>query len=279
MRSQVKDICHINNGYINCKVLKGVIAVVSVREKFSWVPNFFTMANLSLGFFAILISSLERGDARFQIIGGGFILLAMLCDGIDGFAARILKSYSPMGAQLDSLADLVTFGIAPAVLMYSYQLYQFKYSIGPDFYIPVGMLIAAAWPVCAAFRLARFNISHESESFVGLPSPVAGTVVALMPLVFSNIPIPHILLAVIFLLTAFMMVSTVKYTKHQVTVLRHFSPLRLGIILSFLLGVVIFIGFRYGLSYAAASIFTLVLLYIFTGLMALLIQVIQEYRV
>ncbi|MBX7058014.1 MAG: CDP-diacylglycerol--serine O-phosphatidyltransferase [Leptospirales bacterium] len=251
-----------------------------MRIKLNWVPNLFTLANLSLGFFAILLSASSHGNRGVITVAAGFILLAMLCDGLDGFAARLLNASSPLGAQLDSLADLSAFGIAPASVMYAFVLHRLNYEISPTLVIPTGMFLSAIYPACAAYRLARFNVSHRSDSFSGLPSPVAGAIVALMPIAFGElIPAPEAVLTLIFVAMAFLMVSTIRYSKPQSSWLRRFSPARLAIVLLFLAAVLIFVGFRYGSDYSAAGLFTIVVIYVVTGIVSLIIHAIQVYRV
>lgn len=250
----------------------------AIKRGLAWVPNLFTLGNLTLGFFAILLASRAHQNDRLLLVAAVFILLAMLCDGLDGFAARLLNARSELGAQLDSLADLTAFGIAPAVLFYSFVLHEYNYAVTPTFIVPTGMLLSAIYPACAAYRLARFNLVHDDQGFVGLPSPVAGVTVALMPLAFGEIHIPASVLTIIFVLGAFLMVSTIRYAKPQAVVLKRFSPLRLAILLVSLVAGLIFIGLQYGGDYAAAGIFTIITIYTATGLVSIIIHTIQEYR-
>ncbi len=145
--------------------------------------------------------------------------------------------------------------------------------------LPVGIFISAIYPLCAAYRLARFNVGHSTGSFRGLPSPVAGVIVGLMPLAFNGtIQIPQFILTIIFILTGFLMVSTIKYTKPQVAGLRRFTPGRLGVLMAFIVVCLIYIGIRYSFDYAAVGLFLLVVVYIVSGFVGLIIQLIQKYR-
>lgn len=250
-----------------------------IKSKRVWIPNLFTLGNLSLGFFAILIAFSSKDAPQVLSLSGVLIMLAVLFDGLDGYMARLLNARSSLGAQLDSLADLTTFGIAPGVVMYAMILHRYTYTFTNHFNIPVGMFLAVIFPAFAAYRLARFNVSHDEESFSGLPSPVAGLIVALMPIVFlETVLVPHILLVGIFILVAFLMVSTVKYSKPQVTFLRKFSPIRLAFALALVVGVLVLIFVRYGAGYSAATLFTLIVIYVVSGLVALIIHAIQELR-
>jgi CDP-diacylglycerol---serine O-phosphatidyltransferase len=163
------------------------------------LPTLFTLGNLVCGFFAIVVvSRIEKPvvaefvrapkieSARQFITSddpthnlmlcGALILLAMVFDAIDGQVARISRGTSDFGAQLDSLCDLVSFGLAPAILLVK---------MCPEFtsvHNEAIWSIAALFVCCAALRLARFNVELESEddhtSFVGLPTPAAAAVIA-----------------------------------------------------------------------------------------------------
>ena len=122
-----------------------------LTNRLGWVPNLFTLGNLWLGFFSIIISLQNIGNPDLLRVAGGFIILAVLCDGLDGFAARLLNASSEVGAQLDSLADLTTFGIAPAALMYSLSLNDFMVPLTDRISLPAGMILAAIYPAAAAF--------------------------------------------------------------------------------------------------------------------------------
>lgn len=127
------------------------------------IPNAFTMINLSLGFVAILIND--------PLISPLLILAAGAADLLDGYLARKLKAYTLLGKQLDSLADLVSFGVAPAFLYYGYFLDQNIY----------GMLFAALLPVFCAIRLGIYNIDEsQKDHFRGLPTPATGLFFAFM---------------------------------------------------------------------------------------------------
>lgn len=247
--------------------------------KLAWVPNLFTLGNLTLGFLSVLISMTSQQKPELLSLACVLIMLAVLFDGMDGAMARLLKASSELGAQLDSLADLTTFGIAPGVLMYVFVLQDANWTLPGGAGFPAGMLIAAVFPAFAAYRLARFNVEHTHDGFSGLPSPVAGAIVALMPLVFDH---PEgglsIFLSGIFILVALLMISTLRYAKPQVMIFRRMSPARMALALVFILGVILAIHFRYGLSYSAGALFTLIVMYIVTGLVSFLFHLVQVYR-
>lgn len=134
------------------------------------VPSFFTLMNLFMGFLAI--TQIHEGAFLYA---GWLIVLAGLFDALDGLMARLTDSVSLFGVELDSLSDVVSFGVAPAYLVYAYGLAEFGV---------LGMIVASLPAVCGAVRLARFNINFIGEKldyFVGLPIPVqAIAIVALI---------------------------------------------------------------------------------------------------
>ena len=126
------------------------------------IPNFITSLNLASGFMAS-IYALE-GDL---ITASWLIVAAMVFDFLDGFSARILRAYSDIGKELDSLADIVSFGVAPALIIYR----LIDRSLSPDI-SSVVLFSVVIMPVCAALRLAKFNIDEtQTKSFKGLPTP------------------------------------------------------------------------------------------------------------
>jgi CDP-diacylglycerol---serine O-phosphatidyltransferase len=136
------------------------------------IPNFITSLNLASGFTAIVFAA--HGNL---VTASWLILAAMIFDFMDGFSARLLKAYSPLGKELDSLADVVSFGVAPALIIY-YQLTGAVLPAGQNSFdqnIMMNMLlvfVAAIMPVCGALRLAIFNLdSTQATSFKGLPIP------------------------------------------------------------------------------------------------------------
>jgi CDP-diacylglycerol--serine O-phosphatidyltransferase len=133
------------------------------------LPNLITTAALMFGFWAI-VQSIEGNWDR----AAWGIILAGICDGLDGRIARATRSTSRFGIEYDSLSDVVSFGIAPAVLFYNFALVQ----LGER-----GWVLAALFAVCAALRLARFNVQKHQEErvmFQGVPSTLAGIGVAIL---------------------------------------------------------------------------------------------------
>jgi CDP-diacylglycerol---serine O-phosphatidyltransferase len=237
------------------------------------------MGNLTFGFFSIVIASRATGHNSenffFFIAAGLCIIIAAIFDGLDGPLARLFKSQSQLGEQLDSLADLTTFGLAPGFLMYKIYLYEIiisKHVLGTPWDMPVGMAIAAIFPLCAAFRLARFNVAHDPSSFVGLPSPVAGLLIAFLPLYNNNTEyISRPVAIVIFVSVAFLMISNIKYTKPQSNLRSRFTILRaVGF-----LAIISLLIYRFNLYFV---VFGVVILYVVSGLFAMVIHLTQKLR-
>lgn len=149
----------------------------------SYIPNTLTFGNLFCGFLGLL--NVAYGDLP---LAGWLVLAAAGFDLIDGLAARILKVESPKGQQLDSLSDLVSFGILPGLILV---ILVFKTKINwatqPEFLnAPWLGLFAFLLPMAAAYRLARFNLgSYAEKGFRGFPAPAAGILVGVLPLIME----------------------------------------------------------------------------------------------
>ena len=163
----------------------------------SIIPNALTALNLVLGVCAI-ISTFNGEFYRAAL----FVVAAMVSDGLDGRVARYLKVSSEFGKELDSLCDLVSFGVAPAILAYAFLL--------KDFGI-IGYIVAAFFATCGALRLARFNVNTGTVKgyFMGLPIPAAGCVVATF--IMLGIKPDGWIFPIIVTIFAYLMVSTIKY--------------------------------------------------------------------
>lgn len=149
------------------------------------IPNFITSLNLISGFIAIILAS--QGNI---VAASWLIAAAMVFDFLDGFSARMLKAYSDVGKELDSLADVVSFGVAPAIIIFrfltdafsSIPMKQVFISDQRDLFLA---LIASIMPVCGALRLAIFNLdSSQAKNFKGLPTPA--NAIAVISLVFAS---------------------------------------------------------------------------------------------
>src|ERR1051325_9312203 len=184
----------------------------NLRKLMFVLPNLFTVSSIFWRVYAIMLSAGEAtGDnfyrAAVAVFFGNFF------DAFDGRVARLTKTQSAFGVELDSLADVITFGVAPAILVYKWALY----GLGA-----FGIIISGIYASCGAIRLARFNVLAHSEAgvqrfFVGLPIPLAaGTLVSLViALQHGGIPVSDYVglwpIAVLVLVLAFLMVSTIRY--------------------------------------------------------------------
>lgn len=131
------------------------------------IPNLITSLNLVSGFSAVIFAS--GGDFT---TASWMILAAMIFDFFDGFSARLLKAYSPIGKELDSLADVVSFGVAPAIIIFYLLHSTLGEQAAGNLTNVIIFLVPAIMPVCAALRLAVFNVdTTQTTTFRGLPTP------------------------------------------------------------------------------------------------------------
>lgn len=161
------------------------------------LPSCFTVGNLFLGIMSIILAYQQQW--QYAAI---MVIIGMLLDGLDGRVARMLNTQSEFGKELDSLSDVISFGVAPAMIMYVSVL---KHA-GPE-----GWFLTAIFPICGALRLARFNV-HPGEPgyFIGLPITAAGGILATMALYNEYIE-NHYILMLGMLFLSYLMVSQIKY--------------------------------------------------------------------
>lgn len=190
------------------------------------LPNLLTTANMFFGFFAIIYS-----------INGNFawaayaIVTAAVFDLLDGRVARITHSTSKFGAEYDSLSDLVSFGLAPGLLLFLWSLEPFG---------RIGWLASFFYVACGALRLARFNVqagSVEKAYFQGLPIPMAAGIVASSVLAFQDLELDaarSVILLAMTILLGFVMVSNFRYRSFKDLDLRHRLPFRYLVVAVFL---------------------------------------------
>ncbi len=197
---------------------------MKLRKLMFVLPNLFTVTSIFCGFYAITLCAGEATPVQLYQAALA-ILFAMFFDGFDGRVARLTKTQSDFGMQLDSLADVVSFGAAPALLVY-------KWALAPLGFL--GLFVSFSFAACGALRLARFNVlamrnphgGGGGNFFVGLPIPLAAGVLVSMIIahhaIFAAPPNPAALgpIAVAVGLLALLMVSTVRY--------RTFKDLRLS---------------------------------------------------
>lgn len=162
--------------------------IKKLREQ---LANIVTLANLGCGVFAIFF--ILQDELRMSLL---FIIIAALFDRLDGACARRFNSTSEFGKQLDSLSDIISFGVAPALLIYKASL---------SFFGLTGMIVSILFIFCGAIRLAKFNITENESYFVGLPITAAGCLLTLQLFFVPFIP------SYVFLFTAillsFLMIS------------------------------------------------------------------------
>lgn len=166
------------------------------------IPSIITLTNLLLGFLAIIM--VIEGNYTLAAV---LILFSVLMDSLDGKVARKLTVSTEFGKELDSLSDLVSFGVAPAVLTYQV-IFQ---TLQPEYIKYFGLSIAAIFTLCGAIRLARFNILNITTHFVGVPITFAGGLMALLVLLRGMLAWYVYLAIMVFL--AVLMVSRFKVTK------------------------------------------------------------------
>ena len=194
------------------------------------LPNLFTTAGLFAGFYAIMQSRLGHFEAA--CLG---IYVAMIMDMLDGRLARLTNTMSEFGSEYDSLADMVSFGVAPALVMYEWALY----GLGK-----VGGFAAFVFIACAALRLARFNVQTQSDKkhFIGLPSPAAAAIIVSSVWLCSDYKVDpqsiKIVLCVLTLLTGLAMVSNLNYRSFKDVNLKDKMPFVGLIILVFTIAVI-----------------------------------------
>ena len=184
------------------------------------VPNTLTVCNSLFGFAAILTTlqayKVTKDPGKVFVISACMILIAMVFDALDGFAARLLNATSLKGVQMDSLSDMVTFGVAPAVLV---AVMAHLYSI--TFYgYWLAWLLAAIYLACGAHRLAKYNVltmieKKSDDKFDGLPIPGAAAAICTLVFFFGEYDSGHQLVRLLpfyVCILGFLMVSKVKYT-------------------------------------------------------------------
>lgn len=259
-----------------------------LRKGLYLIPSVFTAANIGMGFFSVMASL--RG---FQILGSTnpdisaasshfdsaavAIGWALLFDMLDGRIARLTKTTTEIGIQLDSIADVVTFGIAPAVLAYVWG-YGASLTEGSDLH-RLAWFLSFMFLLCGAFRLARFNVQSsrprilaegtpkvDKKNYVGLPIPVAGGLIAAL-VHFSPLPLTYFgperariysgLLMLLVGVLSVMMVSTLRFSSFK-TVGTNVRSMRM-IILALAVGMLIFL-------YSQYVLLAIVITYILHGL-------------
>jgi len=233
--------------------------IVTSKKTRVILPNIFTLVGVCIGLSSIKFAF----DGRFEISILAIIIAAII-DGLDGRIARLIKGASKVGKELDSLTDMISFGVAPAFIMYFWKLNELG---------RVGWLICLIYVVCVALRLARFNVSSETDPswrdnfFEGIPSP-AGGVLVLIPLVFSFSELKFfninydIIVPIFFIMVSMLLISKVPtYSLKKIVVPRRMTifllfiiVLYFGLLLIYTFNTIIISGIAYLLIIPASAI-------------------------
>ena len=169
------------------------------------VPSLFTVLNMFCGFLSIIHTA--AGD---YILASWFIILAGMCDVLDGMMARLTKSYSDFGVEFDSLSDIISFGAAPSFLVYTIHLHNLN---------GMGILLSSFPLIFGGMRLARFNVQmvgYDKDYFKGLPIPSTAIIISSYVLTYYNetngfSDLPALMLILLVVVVSLLMVSNIKY--------------------------------------------------------------------
>lgn len=251
-----------------------------VRKGMFVLPSLFTVANMFAGYFAIFqaIQGLSTGDMLHFDYAAKAIGLAIVADGLDGRIARMTNSTSEFGKQLDSLADVITFGVAPAVLAYLWGVRFAEAPLGnPEYHVrffQVGTFISFLFVAASASRLARFNIQLNPQPsnpgrpgrkyFVGLPTPGGAGVIAAFVHFSGGDPIRTWWIAAawlgLVLSLGYLEVSTWRFYSFKDLDFTRQRPFRAVILLAAVFYVIVY--------FSRPALFFLAIFYIFSGLFA-----------
>jgi CDP-diacylglycerol--serine O-phosphatidyltransferase len=216
------------------------------------LPNGLTLCGLFFGFFSIL--SAIKGN---YIHAAWAIMIADVFDGLDGWVARLTHSTTRFGIELDSLSDLVAFGVAPAVMIY-------KWSIAP--FERIGIAVAFFFAACGALRLARYNVqmgSTESKAFTGMPIPGAASVLASLVIFYyefwDGVPEKSLFVLLLTIFLALLMVSTLRF--HGLKEIDFSKRKPFWILVAFVLFMAIMV------SHPAKALFVIAMIYLAEGLL------------
>ncbi|MBW2509032.1 MAG: CDP-diacylglycerol--serine O-phosphatidyltransferase [Deltaproteobacteria bacterium] len=246
---------------------------VDLRKTLFILPNLFTLSSVLCGYYAILILS-ERQTSDDFYRAALLIIFALFFDGIDGRVARLTKTQSQIGVQLDSLADVISFGVAPATLVYHWSLSE----LGTG-----GMLIGFVFVAAGAIRLARFNVASTEDDgqphtpgkyMQGLPIPAAAGI--LISIVVANhltgrLPFTPIIISALVIMLSVFMVSSMPF--------RSFKDLRLSwrtvLLISGALGITVWIALK---VHPSMALVWLLAAYVIIGIVESLIALMNKAR-
>ena len=247
------------------------------RKGMYLLPSLFTTANIAAGFYAILQSThaslAEPWHMDFAAKAIGF---AVLFDGLDGRIARLTRTESEFGKELDSLADVITFGVAPALLAWMWGFHLLPFTMRPDLRLKIvqlGAVACFAFLMAGASRLARFNITKNPQPsnpgrpgkkyFVGMPIPAGAGVIAAVVHFTDGVPVTSWYTATSWLLmvvvVGYLMVSTWRFYSFKDIDFGSRHPFRLTILIA-IFGYLIF-------QFSGPMLFSIALLYMASGIL------------
>jgi CDP-diacylglycerol--serine O-phosphatidyltransferase len=248
-----------------------------MRKGMYILPSLFTTANIAAGFYAILQTvAADAGEPWHLDFAAKAIGFAVLFDGLDGRIARMTHTDSDFGKELDSLADVITFGVAPALLAWMWGFKLLPTTIDPEMrtkIVQLGSIFCFAFLMAGASRLARFNITKNPQPsnpgrpgkkyFVGLPIPAAAGVIAAMVHFSSGLPIysPWTALSwlMMVIVIAYLMVSTWRFYSFKDIDFGSRRPFRLIVLLGILFALIWF--------FSRPVLFAIALLYMASGVL------------
>jgi CDP-diacylglycerol--serine O-phosphatidyltransferase len=260
------------------------VRAARVRRGMFLLPSLFTAGSIGAGYFAITqtidsVSANGTGASGAQHLDWAAIAicLAIPFDALDGRIARMTHTTSEFGKELDSLADAITFGVAPCLLAFVWGIHSLPQTVRPELQraiLQIGSFVCFLFLLCGASRLARFNISHDAQPrnpgrldrkyFVGMPIPAAAGMIAATVHCFYGIPIPSWWLAVLWIglvgLLGFLMVSKWRFWSGKEINFSRSQPFQLLALLEIVLFVLI--------KFSSGALFFVALAYMFSGIWA-----------
>ena len=252
-----------------------------VRRGMFLLPSLFTAGSIGAGYFAITqtIDSVNAagGGAQHLDLAAIAICLAIPFDALDGRIARMTNTTSDFGKELDSLADAITFGVAPCLLAFVWGFHSLPEAMNPDLrraLLQIGSFVCFLYLLCGASRLARFNISHDPQPrnpgrmdrkyFVGMPIPAAAGMIAATVHFCYGFPVPYWWLSVLWIglvgLLGFLMVSTWRFWSGKEINFGRTQPFQLLAVLAIVLFVLV--------RFSSGALFFVALVYMFSGIWA-----------
>jgi CDP-diacylglycerol---serine O-phosphatidyltransferase len=246
-----------------------------IHRSLSIIPSLFTIGNIFCGYYSIISTLRGNWDFAAVLIGIGYIL-----DGLDGRIARMTKTASDFGIQLDSLADVITFGVAPAVLAFNWG-FGANEGIGGNtkHILQFGTVASFAFVVCGALRLARFNIQAKKPTdatskrhFVGLPIPAGAGMIAAVVHFFKTPTLmigSALLWAFLLLLLSFLMISTVRYPSFKEFDVKKAKPSLALFFTAMLISLIIF--------YSEEVLLAMATIYVSSGLVVKLLHTVRRF--